>query len=269
MHPAKFVLLRSIPLRTGSALVGRLSEMQLPPIVLRPAIAAYACLYGCDMEEAVAGPHGYATFGDFFARRLRPGARPIEQSAFMVAPCDGLLLNYGELDAGSDCFPEPVKGIRYKLSDLIGDSRYFDSPSSWWRRKRRLYYACVYLAPGDYHRIHSPCDLHVERVEHVPGDRVPVAPSIVTTLLPEAFAVNERKVVYGRMGPDRLALIPVGSTNVGSIDLAVAHGPVRRGDDLGAFRMGSTVILVFSGPANMAWAGPIASRVLMGQPLIK
>ncbi|KAI0472122.1 phosphatidylserine decarboxylase [Xylariaceae sp. FL0804] len=184
--------------------------------------------------------------------------------------------------------------------------------------KTALYYAVVYLAPGDYHRFHSPANWVVERRRHFAGELYSVSPYLQRTL-PGLFTLNERVVLLGRWRWGFFSLVPVGATNVGSIAVnfdaelrtnslttdtaadraaerasargepysgfAEAHyaaaSPVlgghalRRGDEMGGFRLGSTVVLVFEAPVpdnpdargGFRWAVDRGQSVKMGQAL--
>ncbi|KAG9738498.1 phosphatidylserine decarboxylase proenzyme, partial [Aureobasidium melanogenum] len=168
---------------------------------------------------------------------------------------------------------------------------------SWWQpvstaaRPTALYYAVIYLAPGDYHRFHSPCSWVVESRRHFAGELYSVSPYLQRTL-PGLFTLNERVVLLGRWRYGFFSYTPVGATNVGSIkinfdkelrtnslttdtaaDRAAAaaaannqpysgfaeatyanaspllHGqPLQRGEEMGGFQLGSTIVLVFEAP---------------------
>ncbi|EWC47139.1 hypothetical protein DRE_03508 [Drechslerella stenobrocha 248] len=184
--------------------------------------------------------------------------------------------------------------------------------ASWFRSQidgaKRLYFAVVYLAPGDYHRFHSPTEWVVETRRHFAGELFSVSPYL-QALLPSLFILNERVVLLGRWRYGFFSMTPVGATNVGSIvlnfdrelrtnslakdtraDTLEGHGyaeahyqlaskllaghPLRRGEEMGGFRLGSTVVLVFEAPegkekgkAGFRWIVERGSVVKMGQAL--
>ncbi|THX22377.1 phosphatidylserine decarboxylase-like protein proenzyme [Aureobasidium pullulans] len=171
------------------------------------------------------------------------------------------------------------------------------TPDSWWQpvstsaRPTALYYAVIYLAPGDYHRFHSPCSWVVESRRHFAGELFSVSPYLQRTL-PGLFTLNERVVLLGRWRYGFFSYTPVGATNVGSIKInfdkelrtnslttdtaadraaaaaaennqpysgfaeatyngasALLHGqPLKRGEEMGGFQLGSTIVLVFEAP---------------------
>ncbi|KAJ6263571.1 hypothetical protein Dda_2135 [Drechslerella dactyloides] len=188
--------------------------------------------------------------------------------------------------------------------------------ASWFRNQldgaKRLYFAVVYLAPGDYHRFHSPTEWVVETRRHFAGDRsttgelFSVSPYL-QALLPSLFILNERVVLLGRWRYGFFSMTPVGATNVGSIvlnfdrelrtnsltkdtraDSLEGHGyaeahyqlaskllgghPLRRGEEMGGFRLGSTIVMVFEAPEGQdgkgfRWIVEKGRVVKMGEPL--
>ncbi|KAI4847418.1 phosphatidylserine decarboxylase-like protein proenzyme [Aureobasidium sp. EXF-8846] len=168
---------------------------------------------------------------------------------------------------------------------------------NWWQpvstaaRPTALYYAVIYLAPGDYHRFHSPCSWVVESRRHFAGELFSVSPYLQRTL-PGLFTLNERVVLLGRWRYGFFSYTPVGATNVGSIKInfdkelrtnslttdtaadraaaaaaadnlpysgfaeatynnasQILHGqPLKRGEEMGGFQLGSTIVLVFEAP---------------------
>ena len=259
-----------------SRLTGRLADLRLPRPLLRALIAAYARAYRVDLTEAAQAPSEFATFNAFFTRRLRSGARPLDPRAdALLSPCDARLQSRGRVpDSGRI---EQVKGRDYALSALLGsdeDARVFRSGT----------HATLYLSPAMYHRVHVPADGRIVAWRHVPGRLFPVNGPAVRQV-DGLFAVNERVIV--RLDSERfgaLALVLVGAANVGRIsltfdDLRTNTGTparslrldpplaVRRGDELGAFNLGSTVVLLAE-DARLEPAGPaVGDIVRLGQAL--
>ncbi len=259
-----------------SRALGRAADLRLPRPLLRAVIAAYARAYGVNLDEAALPPGEYATFNDFFTRRLRPDARPLDpRPEVVLAPCDARLQSCGRLP--SDGRLEQIKGRAYALAALLAsddEARVF----------RSGVHATLYLSPAMYHRVHAPADARVLAWRHVPGRRFPVNAAAVRQV-DGLFTRNERVIVRlqsARFGP--LALVMVGAANVGRIGLrfaqpladarSAAPGAVfepapslRRGDELGVFNLGSTVVLL-AADARLAPAGPALGDLLrMGQAL--
>ena len=258
--------MRILPRRALSRLVGAAARTPLPSCLLRPLLRVYGRIYGVNWGEMARPLEDYGSVTDFFTRQLRPGARLMPEDPGAIAcPADGRIAQAQVIEAGTLI---QAKGLTYTVDDLLarpGAGEVFAGGTC----------QVVYLAPGDYHRFHWPFDAQVDRIVHEPGDLWPVNESAVATV-PRLFARNERVVVEGRtMHPgrgDRFAFIAVGALNVGSIRLAFHDvrtnrgGPARRhtwapassapwararrGQELGWFEMGSTVVLLLARSAG-------------------
>jgi phosphatidylserine decarboxylase len=258
-----------------SRLTGRVSDLRLPGFALRPLLRAYVRAYGVDMDEADRSIEAYPTFNAFFTRRLRDGQRPVcVDPGVVTSPCDARLSAIGAVPP--DGRLEAVKGRDYSIEALLGsaeDARPF----------RAGVHATLYLSPAMYHRVHSPVDGLVRAWRYVPGRLFPVNPAGVRAI-PGLFARNERVAVFcdtDAHGP--AAVVLVGAANVGRMSLAFADlvtnrggaggreepaRPVRlsRGSDLGAFNLGSTVVLLVA-DSSLAPVARAGATVRMGEPL--
>jgi phosphatidylserine decarboxylase len=255
---------------------GWLADRRLPRPLLRALIAAYARAYRVDLAEAARAPAEFESFNAFFTRRLRPGARPLDaRDQALLSPCDARLQAWGRVP--DDGRLEQIKGRDYSVAALLAsedDARLF----------RGGMHATLYLSPAMYHRVHAPADGHVVAWRYVPGRLFPVNGPAVRQV-DGLFARNERVVVRldsPRFGP--LAVVLVGAANVGRISLAFAGlrtnsgapgcavtpdpaPALRRGDELGAFNLGSTVVLL-AADRSLAPAGPVLGELVrMGQAL--
>ncbi len=233
--------------------------------------------YKVNMAEA-ANPdiHSYTTFNEFFTRALRSDARPLAQSDF-VCPVDGAISQFGAIE-NDQLFQ--AKGHHYSTIALVGgDHRLaaqFQDGS----------FATIYLSPKDYHRIHMPCDGRLARMIYVPGDLFSVNP-VTARGVPGLFARNERVVCVFESAHGPFVLTLVGATIVGSM-ATVWHGVVnsprsrdvrvweyaqknvilKKGDEMGRFLLGSTVVMLFPKTAlqfNPQWAP--AQSVRMGETM--
>lgn len=246
-------IIRALPRVRISRAVGRLCDRPLPRNVSTPIFRAYCRAYGVNLDEAEPAPDGYGSFDAFFTRPLRPGARSISTDA-VVSPADGRLSATGRIDAGARLF---VKGKPYEVGELIGDpadaARYSGGE-----------FAVVYLAPGDYHRVHSPVDGRVCLVRGIPGDLYPVN-RIGERHVPRLFVRNSRAaIVIDTAGLGRVTVVMVGAVIVGRITVSGidapdvppgAHPldrPVARGDEIGIFHLGSTVVLLLQPGVSIA-----------------
>jgi phosphatidylserine decarboxylase len=239
--------------------------------------------YGVDMSEAVEPDLArYPSFNDFFTRALKPGARPLA-AADLVSPVDGSISQFGRIEFDRIL---QAKGHRYSTTTLIGGdaglARQFDDGS----------FATLYLSPRDYHRIHMPCDGRLLQMIHVPGDLFSVNP-VTARGVPGLFARNERTVcVFERpgdgLGAARLfILVLVGATIVGSM-ATVWHGVInaqrtkrirewrydtasialKKGDEMGRFLLGSTVVLLFpKGPLVFDASWEPGKAIRMGEAM--
>jgi phosphatidylserine decarboxylase len=220
--------------------------------------------YTLNMAEAVqSDPFAYRSFNDFFTRALRPGARPIDaDDNTIVSPVDGTVSQCGQLE---DNLLLQAKGHHYSLQDLLaGDAEAIEV-------YRGGSFACIYLAPYNYHRIHMPYAGTARDSIYVPGDLFSVNAATVRAV-PRVFARNERLICDFATPRGRMAVILVGALFVGSIETVHCgevnppprgrKAPVRiatglgrkfaKGEELGRFNMGSTVVLLFE-RSRIAW----------------
>ena len=275
MDDRTFVTLMGLVPRSAlSWAVGALTRLPAPPALHQAAMRAFARSYRVDLQEAELPVEGYRRFSDFFSRGLRPGARPVDvDPRGVVSPVDGAVSEVGRIEAGS-CLQ--AKGIHYPVDRLLGDAelaRAFAGGGS---------FATLYLSPRDYHRVHAPVDGRIVASRYLPGEFWPVNPATVRTK--EAlFCLNERLVTVLEGDLGRSAVVLVGATCVGRIrsayDDRLTHAgqpegvrtyqpplPVAKGDEVGRFEMGSTVILLFE-PGRVRWESWLqaGAAVRMGQ----
>ena len=254
-------LMRLVPKSALSRAVGTLTRFPAPAGVHQAAMRAFARAYRVDMAEAETGFDGYDRFSDFFSRGLRPGARPVDlDPQVVVSPVDGVVSQAGILERGT-CLQ--AKGIQFPVDKLLDDAELAA------RYALGGAYATLYLSPRDYHRVHAPVAGSVVASRYLAGEFWPVNPATVRNR-DALFCLNERLVTvlesptYGRV-----AVVKVGATCVGRIRAAyddrLTHAgqavglrtylpprPVGKGDELGRFEMGSTVILLFE-PGRVIW----------------
>ncbi len=236
--------------------------------------------YRVNMSEAVQpDPFAYASFNDFFTRALRAEARPVvAEPDVLASPVDGTVSQCGDIAA--DLLLQ-AKGHHYSLDDLLAG----DQAAS--ARYRGGSFACIYLAPYNYHRIHMPCSGRLRNTVYVPGDLFSVNSKTVSAV-PRVFARNERVICEFDTPAGPMALIAVGALFVGSMEMvhcgeinppprartsavAIATGAgtsFAKGAELGRFNMGSTVILLF-GPGRVGWSREVRAQATlrMGQAI--
>jgi phosphatidylserine decarboxylase len=274
-------ILEVLPRERITRLVGRVAEQPVPRAVLAPVLSAYVKAFRVDLHEAQIPARGFASFNDFFTRKLRDGIHTVDADpTAIVSPADGRLDDSGPLDAESRF---TIKGRDYDATELLGSA----TDAARYHGGR---YAIVYLSPRDYHRVHSPVDGVVRSVRHMPGTLYPVN-AIGVEHVPRLFARNERVVVHvetERFGD--VAVVFVGAFIVGRITLTIDAPPrpphggepaerhydpsvaprLARGDELGAFLLGSTVVMLFQKPPKGDWRSDLAAPfgpVRMGQSI--
>ncbi|RLO10864.1 hypothetical protein DYB28_009433 [Aphanomyces astaci] len=152
------------------------SEAQVcPPVWMRePIYNAWTRAFDCKLDEMKYPLEHYKNLGEFFSRPLKDGIRPVNWDPRCVSsPVDGTMASFGVVDFTDDIpVMEQIKGVRYRMDDFLGDvPAFFDKPS---KAGNKLFHCVIYLAPGDYHRIHSPIDWSMGERRHFPGDLFPV-----------------------------------------------------------------------------------------------
>lgn len=268
---------RRLPQGVLSRSFGALADVPLPHALRPLVLGTFARAVGIDLEEAERPLTDYRTLNELFVRRLRPGSRswPAEPTV-IAAPVDGTLGQTGRIEGGRLI---QAKGRGYSASDLLGDAaeaERFEGGS----------FVTMYLSPRDYHRIHSPATGAIPLARHLPGGLLPVNAAAVTHV-DALFARNERLVCQIET-PDGwgIAVVAVGAYNVGRISAAFdpawggggsvtnrrVPGPrdrrydppvhVGRGEEIMAFHLGSTVVLLLD-----PHVPPLRDEVRAGEPV--
>lgn len=409
-QPWKVAAYSTLPLKAISRLWGKVNDIDLPVWMREPGFKLYSYIFGVNLDE-IAEPDlkAYHNLGEFFYRELKPGVRPIDESAELVSPADGKVLHLGVINDGQI---EQVKGITYSLDALLGsgdktnhaapcrqidfddlkkysnneilerhkefaqlngisytvddliggDSNLGHASSSSASSKtpvkdqgdatiagdeaslntttqvakslysppytnpssKELFFIVIYLAPGDYHRFHSPANWVAELRRHFVGELYSVAPYFQSRLS-NLFVLNERVALLGKWKHGFFSMTPVGATNVGSIrihfdknlttntvyeDESISTSrnslesassdsssvttsskrqrvkkatcyeatyaqaspllggyPLLKGQQMGGFNLGSTVVLVFEAPKNFKFTVKKGDKVKVGQSL--
>ena len=242
------------------------------------AIRKFCQVFDVNMDEAVnPDPNSYATFNKFFTRPIKPELRPIVAGENMLAsPVDGAISQISNIKAG-EIFQ--AKGHSFSAQTLLGGD--VETAKPFLNGK----FTTIYLSPRDYHRIHMPIDGTLQQQIYIPGRLYSVAPFTVKTVK-GIFARNERVVTLFDTEYGKMAVVLVGAINVAAIetvwdglvtppagkqieskDYKDEHIFLKKGDELGRFNMGSTVILLFEN--NIAWNQKFSegSPIKMGELL--
>jgi len=247
---------------------------QIPHPFTTSLIRWFVAKFGVELEEAAeTSADNFRTFNEFFTRELAPGARPLcGEETDLVWPADGRISRLGDIESATIV---QAKGHDYSVESLIANPE-------WSDRYSKGSFATVYLSPKDYHRVHIPASGTLMSMTHVPGRLFSVAPHTVDNV-PNLFARNERVVAHFETAAGAMAVVWVGALNVGAIETVWAglvtpgkaaripgaiwfgrrnkrshlHASSQeyeenesstyrynRGDEIGRFNMGSTVIVL-------------------------
>jgi phosphatidylserine decarboxylase len=264
-----------LPQHALSRLILRATRVRTPWFK-NALVRGFLKLYSVDMSEAKqSDPLSYASFNEFFTRALKDHARTIDSDPRSIAcPVDGTISEAGSIDG--DALLQ-AKGRRYRLADLLAGK-------SWAGRFEGGCFATIYLAPFNYHRVHMPLRGDLAETVYVPG-RLFSVNAATAAHVPNLFARNERVLTLFDTAFGQAALIMVGALNVGSMttvwagDITPAarraittlppqHVTLDKGEELGRFNMGSTVILLFQKNRANLHAGIRAGlRVRLGESL--
>lgn len=267
-----------LPRHWLTAAIYRVARIRVKP-VKNALINAFVRLYGVDLADVSReAPGAFHNFNDFFTRELKDDARPIDSRPLsIVSPVDGTVTQAGQLRADSIF---QAKGIYYTLDDLLAadldDARAFRDGS----------YATIYLAPYNYHRVHAPFGGELDAAHYVPGDLFSVNAATVSHVA-GLFHRNERLILRIATARGPMAVIFIGALNVGSIstrwsgeirprksgvvemlDMSAHPRQIEKGELLGWFNMGSTVIVLLPRDAGDWRHGLTAGTTLcMGESI--
>lgn len=250
----KIVFQNLIPQHFLSRLLGKLADARFG-FLTRWSVKKFIAHYKVNMSEAAISDYReFKTFNDFFTRELKSGARLIHsENKSIVSPVDGRISQLGLIQKDQLL---QAKGAYFNLLDLCGGDHELN------KAFENGAFLTIYLAPKDYHRFHMPIAGKLIKMIYVPGKLYSVNPSSVKNV-PGLFAKNERVICIFETEIGKIAVIAVGAMIVGSISIKW-HGVVapssdsqvqtwhyanqkiilQKGDEIGHFRLGSTVILL-------------------------
>ncbi|HDP80940.1 MAG TPA: phosphatidylserine decarboxylase [Spirochaetes bacterium] len=265
-------LFKIIPTGLISRVFGWIARIPLPGFILSPVIGWYCGKFGVNRDE-ISDETPFKNLDQFFTRKLKSGTRPIDGAPrSIVSPVDAKVEGFGAIDGTSIM---QAKGIDYSLSDLL--------PSDYHRHFIDGSFMTLYLSPGDYHRIHSPVDGQIEGYYALPGKLYTVQEFMVRGVK-GLYSLNERLISYIHAGSGRVAVCMIGAMNVGRISFSHAdvetngcfkkrteyffpedRRPVTaKGDELGIFHLGSTIILLFQKGSVKIESPPPGTAVRFG-----
>jgi len=257
-------IMEMLPHHLLSSLMYSVARIETP-FVKNTIISQVVKHFDVDMSEAIIeDPLVYKSFNNFFTRKLKTDARPISPGeSDIVSPVDGEVSQCGSIEEG---LLLQAKGRHYSLESLLGGD------SGMASAFENGNFSTIYLSPRDYHRIHMPADGHLVSMTHVPGRLFSVSQS-TTNAVHNLFARNERLICQFKTDNGPMIMILVGAIFVGSMETvwsglvtpagrrisrwdydqrSVKQVFLRKGEEMGRFNMGSTVILLFPGN-RIAW----------------
>lgn len=255
----KIALQYIMPKHAISRLVGKLAAAKMGWLTTK-LISMFIKAYGINMGEArLKKASDFNTFNNFFTRELAEGARTIDDDNNAICyPVDGAISQQGDIVDGQLI---QAKGFNYSLTSLLGGDAATAAPFQGGK------FSCIYLAPKDYHRIHMPMAATLREMIYIPGELFSVNP-LTAANVPDLFARNERVVAIFDTQFGELAMVLVGATIVASIETTWA-GTItppagkdifrwqypkegvdaitfEKGDEMGRFKLGSTVVSTFA-----------------------
>jgi len=256
------------PLRAYTRMVRHLAGIYVPTPLRAVVLGGLAKRMGMDLSEAEHPIEHYQSLHQLFIRHLKSGARPSTARAdALVSPVDGAISALGALEGETLL---QAKGMTYSAGELLGNDELAKS-------LRGGFFITLYLRPRDYHRIHAPLGGRLKSCRRIPGTLFPVQPSSVRNVA-GLFVRNERVVLELETSVGPVAVVFVGAAAVGAITTPFEDGSrglvnfasppeVARGDELGVFNLGSTVIVIM--PRGSGSLSPLALRdeVRVGAPL--
>lgn len=263
--------------KTATYILGRLANCRIL-IIKNLFIWVFCRCYTINLSEAVEeNTFAYATFNDFFIRRLKFNARVIGEN--IVSPADGTISQLGYLDGDSLL---QAKGKSYSVTQLLAGDEFLTKTFSDGA------HALIYLAPNNYHRVHMPMTGRLLQMIYVPGTLYSVSPTTAQHI-ESLFAKNERVITIFETAAGKMAVVLVGAMIVGSIttvwagqitpprdrteisvyDYEAQNIELEKGQELGYFSLGSTVIVLFE-KDRVRWdEQKLSSSIQMGQSIAK
>lgn len=287
--------LRRLPQGALSRAFGWVADRRIPGPLRKPVLGGFARVTGIRMDEAERDVTEYSSVNRLFVRRLRPGVRDWPAEADVLAsPVDGVVGQAGRIHQG---ILLQAKGLEYTVAELLGGDHGPEDPGEGaWAAETFTQgtFVTLYLSPRHYHRIHTPLPGAVVRATHIPGSLLPVNRPAVERI-DRLFALNERLTAFLETALGPVAVVAVGAYNVGRISTAFdpawsgrprswitnrrdplprerRYDPpvaVARGDEIMAFHLGSTVILLTREPLALEERVRPGEEVRAGQVLAR
>lgn len=276
MHEnVNFLVTNRIPRRLATRFMGWYSRLRIRWLT-RVSIATWR-KFAPDLDLTESKEQRFRSLHDCFIRELRPGARTVDRRpSVLVSPCDAVVGAMGRI-RGTELIQ--AKGFPYTLEDLLGDPAMVE-------KHRDGLFITLRLRSDMYHRFHAPDDCRVRRVNYISGDTWNVNP-IALKRIEKLFCKNERAVIdlELRDSSEAVTLVPVAAILVASIKLhclddllglkyrgnnhLTCDASYERGDEMGYFQHGSTIVLFASGDLDIDPGVREGATIRMGSPLLR
>ena len=266
-----FLLTNRLPRRLATNFVGWFSKIE-NPIVAKSSIALWKLFSDVDLADAAETT--FPSMHACFIRTLKPGARPVEDDADVVAsPCDAIVGAHGPIDGDT---VHQIKDAPYRLSELVGDA----AEAAPYQGGT---YITLRLTAGMYHHFHAPHELTVDQVTYISGDCWNVNP-IALKRVERLFCKNERAAIHCRLDDGTpVMLVAVAAVLVASIRLSFldtarslrvggartipVQARIRKGEEMGYFEHGSTIVMLLPKGFRVADGVEPGVRIRAGQAL--
>ncbi|SNZ15711.1 phosphatidylserine decarboxylase [Terribacillus aidingensis] len=220
---------------TGNKYLSRALAAYTSSKYSRLLVPLFASVYKLNKDDMRYPLSSYTSLQALFTRQLKPGIRPIDaHTSIAVSPVDGVISDYGTIKDGTTV---PVKGLQLSVSELLGGEKHaasFDGGK----------FIVIYLSPQHYHRIHSPVNGRVINSRTLGGKSYPVN-KWGLRYGTRPLSTNFRKITEVDIDSQKCAIVAVGALNVNSIHITNQSDKLEKGEEIGFFSFGSTVILLF------------------------
>ncbi|VWU51129.1 phosphatidylserine decarboxylase [Hepatocystis sp. ex Piliocolobus tephrosceles] len=288
LYSSKLFWARLLFGRTRSRITGRIMYTEIPTPLRLFLFNSIIKTMGINKEEIKYPLESYKSLGDFFSRYIREETREIKNVSehSLVSPCDGTITYFGELNSD---YIGNVKGLKFEINKFLGSTKFEKKHND---DSTKFYYAILYLSPKEYHHFHAPFNFKYNIRRHISGELFPVFNGMFK-IINNLFNINERVVLSGEWKGGNVYYVAVSAFNVGHIriindnDLMTnnyrAHlvymggdintknyenyNTVEIGDEIGEFRLGSSIVLIFEHKKDFKWDVISNQKVFVGQKL--
>lgn len=244
---------------TGNPVASSLLKSFASSALSRPLIRPFAAVYGIDQNEMEYPIRHYKSLQAFFTRRLLPDSRPIDnQQHTLTSPVDGTVTSIGKISSDQMLH---IKNQFYTTTDILGDA---NNAATY----QGGYFIILYLSPSRYHRIHYPINGCLTVRYALGGISYPVN-NLGMRLGDKPISTNYRIISELSTDFGRISMIKVGAWNINSVHLFHVSHHCKKGDEIGYFSFGSTVVLLVEKNARFTPTVKTNTEVSMGQTIGK